>query len=218
MIYIGLNQISENAEVELIVNTNAQDHDSEKAYEILEASGLNIEVTDAHYIDKKRMKKLITDIRKMRPKLVRNKTINWKDPATLLYPPILVTPIGTFPWWHLKERIGDIIKELLQPKPKPKLKIKRITNTTQTETFGLSPEETARVNVTMLRAINGTSIYEIVSRWPEEQRAALLIGWRLAQHMKALDLEILSDLIISKAKICDPYKDWNHERHLDIDE
>jgi transposase len=90
---------------------------------------------------------------------------------------------------------------------KKKLKIKRIQLKRKQEdsTINLTQEALARISITMLRIVNGINVNEIVNNWPLGERATFMMGWRLAQHMKASDFRILADMILEKAKLADPY-------------
>ena len=72
--------------------------------------------------------------------------------------------------------------------------------------FKLRLEDEARINVTMLRLVNGIPIYEVMKLWTYEEKATAVIMWRLAQHQKASELELFADMMIEKARNADPYR------------
>ena len=64
----------------------------------------------------------------------------------------------------------------------------------------------ARINITILQAINGIDITNIINTWSMKERAAAIIMWRLAQHQRAQELSMLGGMVESKAISYDPYK------------
>jgi len=60
--------------------------------------------------------------------------------------------------------------------------------------------------VTIARILGGQNINDIVNEWPEEERAAGMIMWRLAQHSNAGNLLTFAEMLENKAKTIDPWR------------
>ena len=184
--------------------------------ELMKEKKLKLEKIDISTLSENELKQIRFEMRMIRPFL---RTVDWPEDRwsyeQLSKTPILKTNIGTYPWWYLikleyVEKILDQLSELI--KLQPKLTIRRITKQTQrNDVLTVTQEDLARVNVTMLRVINGTSITEIAENWSTKEKAAALIMWRLAQHQRSNDLRVLADMITEKAKLADPF----HEEHDD---
>lgn len=140
-------------------------------------------------------------------------------PDTILSAPILVVKGNIYKYDEIctREKLwnathgpdGKVIIDRPQIPQKKKLKIRRIQiqkNKTPTTTINLTPETIAKINVTIIRVINGANINDIVNEWKLHERTAFMIGWRLAQHLKSKDLQVLADMIQEKAKYADPYR------------
>jgi len=184
-----------------------QHHDQNMIMNMLENAKIEYITTNINNVDANELKELKTKMRENRVKLshVRGPENKWQT-SSLLLPPIIETDFGVFPWWYTREKLDSIIVQLEQKTQKPKIKriqIKRITNKT---TVNLTATSEARINVTILRALNNVNIYDIMNEWPLAERAAGMIMWRLAQHMKATDLFLLADMITEKAMLADPYR------------
>lgn len=184
--------------------------------ELMKEKKLKLEKIDISTLSENELKQIRFEMRMVRPFL---RTVDWPNDRwsyeQLSKPPILKTQIGTYPWWYLikleyMQKIVDTLVDL--QKIQPKLAIRRITKSTQrNDVLSVTLEELARVNVTILRVINGTSITEIAEHWSIKEKAAALITWRLAQHQRSNDLRVLADMITEKAKLADPF----HEEHDD---
>lgn len=163
------------------------------------------------------IKSLISLMRKNRPKLrdtdkQKTRTDTWNY-NTLTQSPIIYYDEIAYPSWWLEDNknLETLIWKIKQDnKIKPKLKIKRITKSTRRlNKINLSIEGMARVNITILQIINGINIYEIMEEWTEKEKEAGMILWRLAQHMKANDLNLMASMMIQKANAADPYSEIN---------
>lgn len=185
------------------------------------------------YPTEKQLRMLVTKIRSFRdiitinPRYIDNKTYKnrWRYDE-LIKPPILeIEDDLTYPAWYIKN-MSEIeystfihaIKEKqeIEIENKPKLKIKRITKShKQPDTIQLSQESIARINVTILRLINGVNTYEVMEEWSEKERAAAMILWRLAQHNKGNDMRLMAEMLTTKAQIADPYARKDDNRQID---
>ncbi len=130
---------------------------------------------------------------------------NVLDDETLL----VVTYKGITTWYNFDEintrdKLWRIV-EKEQTKKKTKLKIKKITKST-TSDIDLSVKSLARINVTMTRVINGQDIRNIMSSWSDDEKAAGMIMWRLAQHQNAITMAIFAEMLNDKAKTIDPWR------------
>jgi arsenate reductase-like glutaredoxin family protein len=131
--------------------------------------------------------------------------------------PILESTNKAWPAYKLitQEQIEETLilaaaDEVPKENKKSKLKIRRIFNRNNGDRILMRGEDEARINVTILRALNGTNIIKIMDEWSNEEKAAGLIMWRIAQHNKSEELEILADMIKTKASISDPFKRKNN--------
>lgn len=71
--------------------------------------------------------------------------------------------------------------------------------------FTLTDEGKARINVTILRMVNGVDPYKIVRGWTDKEKEAAMIMWRLAQHNKASEMMLFAEMLKNAAKSADPY-------------
>ena len=102
--------------------------------------------------------------------------------------------------------INDIAKLQEQQQHENKqLKLKIKNKLKKQNKINITLESQARINVTMLRLINGVDIYKIMKGWSDKEKAAGIILWRLAQHNKANDLRLIAEMMENKAKTADPY-------------
>jgi len=159
------------------------------------------------------LKQLATEIRSIRPKLTQYGPENRWDFNELILSPILKTEFGTFPWWHLRTNLNQVITEIkaTQKPEKKKLKIRRITRNQNSQSICLTANALGRINVTILRALHGANIVDLVNSWSLEERTAFVIAWRLCQHQKRNELHIFADMLENKAKTSDPYAEKNNE-------
>jgi hypothetical protein len=90
---------------------------------------------------------------------------------------------------------------------KKKLKIKKITKQ-KIPTIGLSGEDEARINTTVIKVIYGKdiNIEDIVDSWPNGEKAAFMIAWRLASHAQAETLLVMADMLKNRAEQVDKYR------------
>jgi hypothetical protein len=196
-------------------------HDQNIMLDMLTKTKLKFTVVDLNQMELNEIKKLAEEIRRNRQKFKQINGIENKwNFNVLTLPPIIKTDDNTYPWWHIREHMDEIIrKERIRPqtnrettKPKrettkPKLEIKRIRKRkTTTNEIEITSKSLARINVTMLRLINGIDPIDIMIHWSEEERASGMIMWRLAQHYKKHDMLILADMIKNKAEMADPYR------------
>lgn len=190
------------------------ERDSECIQQMLEEKEIKFEIKHMEAQSPTTMRELITEIRTHRTDY--GKTPGPKDKWTatsLMFAPILKTNLNTYPWWYLREHAPNILASIKREQkrqesqqPKKKLKIHRIYNKHNHHSFAITKEAEARINVTILRVINGVNIIEIMSEWSMGEKAAAMIAWRYAQHNNAELLDILADQLRSKAKFMDPYK------------
>lgn len=111
-------------------------------------------------------------------------------------------------WNATHDKDGKIIVDNEVINVKKKLKIKRIQiqrTKTPSNKIDINQEMIARINVTMLRIINGIDINQIINDWSMQEKAAGMIMWRYCQHLSASNLRVLADMITEKAKVADPY-------------
>ena len=123
--------------------------------------------------------------------------------------PILIVNNVEYEYEQINTR--DKLWKAIHETPKiPKLKILKPHNYTQHKSksgqINIDLINEARINVTILQAINGIDITDIINTWSMKERAAAIIMWRLAQHQKKMDYMTLIDMLKSKACISDPYK------------
>ena len=108
--------------------------------------------------------------------------------------------------------INDILR-LQERTPQAKtLKLKIKNKLEKSDKINISLESQARINVTMLRLVNGADIYSTMKGWSEKEKAAALITWRLAQHNKANDLRLVAEMMENKAQDADPYVNRQTDR------
>ncbi len=105
---------------------------------------------------------------------------------------------------NTRDKLWRIVKKE-QPGKKTKLRITKITKST-THGIDLSMESLARINVTMTRVVNGQNIIDIMNGWSDEEKAAGMIMWRLAQHQNAITMAIFAEMLNDKAKTIDPWR------------
>ena len=104
-----------------------------------------------------------------------------------------------------RDKLWELVKKEREEQTKHKLRIKKITKSHSTG-INLSLESLARINVTIARILGGQNINDIVNEWPEEERAAGMIMWRLAQHSNAGNLLTFAEMLENKAKTIDPWR------------
>lgn len=170
-------------------------------------------------------KRLVNEIRKHRDWIgtdtrIKGHKINWTYKELIKQPILEIEGYITYPAQFLenldefgmKTLINDILRlQERTPQAKtPKLKIKNKLK--KSDKINISLESQARINVTMLRLVNGTDIYSIMNGWSEKEKAAALITWRLAQHNKANDLRLMAEMMENKAKDADPYVNRQTDR------
>ncbi len=183
-------------------------HDQNSTIDILKKAGIEFTEADIKKTTRCIISHIVETMRKEREKLSPTKgpydkwTYN-----SLTLPPIIETDNNAYPWWYVREHLDEIIrKERMRSPTKPKLKIRRIRKKSMNDQIEITPESLARINVTMLRIVNGIDPVDIMVHWTEGERAAGMVMWRLAQHYKKNDMLILADMLINKANVADPYK------------
>jgi hypothetical protein len=201
----------------IIVYINPKDtnpnHDQNITIDILKCMGVEFITTDLHKTQLEIIRKLTQKMRENRKQLSKVKGPNNKwDHDSLILPPVMEVGKDAYPWWYIRERLDEIIRyERIQIPTKPKLKIKRITNNKNTkDQIELDLLSLARINVTMLALVNRIDPIDIMCHWPMGERAAGMIMWRLAQHYKSFELNILADMLSNKAQVADPYAKRNN--------
>ena len=105
---------------------------------------------------------------------------------------------------NTRDKLWMIVRKE-EEQTKHKLRIKKITKSHSTG-INLSLESLARINVTVIRVMGGQNVNDIVNEWPEEERAAGMIMWRLAQHSNAGNLLTFAEMLENKAKTIDPWR------------
>jgi len=162
------------------------------------------------------LKPLVMEIRSIRPKLMKTlkqgTDIEWKF-YKLAKGPILKTEKETLPAWYIEKNMDLLIHELKanQKQPKKKLKIRRIIRNQNSQSICLTANALGRINTTILRALHGINVVNLVNSWSLEERTAFVIAWRLCQHQKRNELRIFADMLENKAKTSDPYAEKNNE-------
>lgn len=183
------------------------DRENDKLSEITRSLRQHKITYDVYEVDNKSRYKrdlLSTTVTKMR----MNKKIGKFAELAIL--PIIETKDNAWNGDEIKDtNIEEILKSLgvieEKKQTKTKLKIKKITRSTRRD-IDLSVESLARINVTMIRLINGQDIRNIMSSWTDDEKAAGMIMWRLAQHQNARTMEIFAEMLNDKAKTIDPWK------------
>ena len=169
-------------------------------------------------------KRLVNKIREHRDtigvdKRIKHK-INWTYDKLKKQPILEIEGYITYPAEFLENLdefgiqmlINDILR-LQERTPQAKtLKLKIKNKLEKSDKINISLESQARINVTMLRLVNGANIYSIMKGWGEKEKAAALITWRLAQHNKANDLRLMAEMMENKAKDADPYVNRQTDR------
>ena len=183
-----------------------------------------ISVIYRHEMTEHDEKLLVNKIREHRDtigvdKRIKHK-INWTYDKLKKQPILEIEGYITYPAQFLENLdefgiqmlINDIL--LLQERtPHTKtLKLKIKNKLEKSDKINISLESQARINVTMLRLVNGADIYSIMKGWSEKEKAAALITWRLAQHNKANDLRLMAEMMENKAKDADPYVNRQTDR------
>jgi hypothetical protein len=187
---------------------------------LCELDAMGIKCDSVPLPPREKLKKLVTKIRAHRDVIGTKKKGNWKFEDLIKSPILDIEGDLTYPEFYLTgqtklERLCfmNMIKDKQHAdeqdtKNTIKLKIKipkHARKHTQIENVNLSLESLARINVTMLRLINGIDIYVIMKGWTEEEKAAGMIMWRLAQHNKRNDLRLIAEMMNNKADQADPY-------------
>jgi hypothetical protein len=135
--------------------------------------------------------------------------------------PILIVNNVEYEYEQMNTR--DKLWKAIHETPKiPTLKILKPHNYTQHKSksgqIDVDATNDARINVTVLRAMNGIDITDIIKTWTMGERAAALILWRIGQHQRADELLMLADMVASKAESYDPYRNDNKHNWIgDID-
>jgi len=158
-------------------------------------------------------------MREMRPKITRTQNEHWSG-HILRLPPIIETKEATYSWWYIERHQDEIIKTMIVARPAgraTRLRIKKIRRNQNSTTIYLSDEAIARINITVLRMLNGKNLFDIINEWPMGERATFNIAWRMCQHIKANKLRILIDMIENEASTSDPYTKQNNTWHGDMD-
>ena len=106
---------------------------------------------------------------------------------------------------NTRDKLWKIVKKEKEEPMKRKLRIKRITRLRATG-VDLSLESLARINVTVIRVMNGQNLSDIMNEWPENERAAGIILYRLTQHANASNLLTFAEMLENKAKTIDPWR------------
>lgn len=195
-------------------DTNPQ-HDQNITVDILKHTGIDFVTADLHKTPLAIIKTLVTRMRENREQLtkVRGPNDKWNF-NSLEMPPIIEVDGEAYPWWYTREMLDEIIRKekiRIPEKPKTKLKINRIRNNRNTkDQIELDLVSLARINITMLALVNGIDVIDIMRFWSMNERAAGMIMWRLAQHYKAYELNILADMLSNKARVADPYTKRNN--------
>jgi len=169
---------------------------------------------DTQKLNPSELRRLANIMRKNRDTLGLQKTTQpnrWNFDILTKFP-ILEVDDEVYPAWWLDAQNSDErwaflheIKKKQNDEITPlKLKIKYNPYRCK-ESVLISKESEAKINVTMLRVINGIDIYNVMKGWSEEEKAAGMIMWRLAQHNKGNEMRLIADMLITKAKIADPY-------------
>jgi hypothetical protein len=105
---------------------------------------------------------------------------------------------------------NEIDKACVSNTPKRQIKHKIRITKKPTKRIDMTPETMARVNVTMIRLVEGVSdINEIMTTWTEQEKAAGLIMWKLAQYNNAKILMLLREMIYDKVIALHPNMESN---------
>lgn len=184
------------------------------------------EIVFMHFINisNNEERELVNKIREHRDtigvdKRIKHK-INWTYDELKKQPILEIEGYITYPAQFLENLdefgiqmlINDILR-LQERTPQAKtLKLKIKNKLKKSDKINISLESQARINVTMLRLVNGADIYSIMKGWSEREKAAALITWRLAQHNKANDLRLIAEMMENKAKDADPYVNRQTDR------
>ena len=170
-------------------------------------------------------KRLVNEIRKHRDWIgtdtrIKGHKISWTYDKLRKQPILEIEGYITYPAEFLENLdefgiqmlINDILR-LQERTPQAKtLKLKIKNKLKKSDKINISLESQARINVTMLRLVNGVDIYSIMKGWGEKEKAAALITWRLAQHNKANDLRLMAEMMENKAQDADPYVNRQTDR------
>lgn len=176
-------------------------------------------------VPKHEEKRLVNEIRRHRDWIgtntrIKGHKINWTYDELKKQPILEIEGYITYPAQFLENLdefgmqmlINDILR-LQERTPQAKtLKLKIKNKLEKSDKINISLESQARINVTMLRLINGVDIYSVMKGWGEKEKAAALITWRLAQHNKANDLRLMAEMMENKAKDADPYVNRQTDR------
>jgi hypothetical protein len=184
------------------------------------------EIVFMHFINisNNEERELVNKIREHRDTIGTDKRIkhkiNWTHKELIKQPILEIEGYITYPAQFLENLdefgmqtlINDILR-LQERTPQAKtLKLKIKNKLKKSDKINISLESQARINVTMLRLVNGADIYSIMKGWSEKEKAAALITWRLAQHNKANDLRLMAEMMENKAKDADPYVNRQTDR------
>ena len=170
-------------------------------------------------------KRLVNEIRKHRDWIgtdtrIKGHKINWTHDKLKKQPILEIEGYITYPAEFLENLdefgiqmlINDILRLQERTQQAKTLKLKIKNKLKKSDKINISLESQARINVTMLRLVNGADIYSIMKGWSEREKAAALITWRLAQHNKANDLRLIAEMMENKAKDADPYVNRQTDR------
>ena len=189
----------------------------------LSSNGISLNIyLNVHEHDEKR---LVSVMRRHRDWIgtdtrIKGHKINWTYKELIKQPILEIEGYITYPAQFLENLdefgiqmlINDILR-LQERTPQTKtIKLKIKNRWKKSNTINISLESQARINVTMLRLINGVDIYSVMKGWSEREKAAALITWRLAQHNKANDLRLIAEMMENKAKDADPYVNRQTDR------
>jgi len=189
----------------------------------LSSNGISLNIyLNVHEHDEKR---LVSVMRRHRDWIgtdtrIKGHKINWTYKELIKQPILEIEGYITYPAQFLENLdefgiqmlINDILR-LQERTPQTKtIKLKIKNRWKKSNTINISLESQARINVTMLRLVNGVDIYSIMKGWGENEKAAALITWRLAQHNKANDLRLIAEMMENKAKDADPYVNRQTDR------
>ena len=189
----------------------------------LSSNGISLNIyLNVHEHDEKR---LVSVMRRHRDWIgtdtrIKGHKINWTYKELIKQPILEIEGYITYPAQFLENLdefgmqmlINDILR-LQERTPQAKtLKLKIKNKLKKSDKINISLESQARINVTMLRIINGINIYDVMKGWSEREKTAALITWRLAQHNKANDLRLIAEMMENKAKDADPYVNRQTDR------
>ena len=182
----------------------------------LSSNGINLNIY--LNVQEHEEKRLVNEMRKHRDWIgtdtrIKGHKINWTYKELIKQPILEIEGYITYPAEFLEnldehgmQSLMNDIWRLQERTPQTKtIKLKIKNKLKKSDKINISLESQARINVTMLRLVNGANIYSIMKGWGENEKAAALITWRLAQHNKANDFRLMAEMMENKAKDADPY-------------